>query len=186
MIKKLIRCNDTVYLFIRRVLMLYVWGVHGLRGIHSTCRVVFPNRISKDFVMGPYSLLSRGTSICGRVKAGKYVMIAPDVTIAGADHIFNEVGVPMYFAGRPELEDTVIDDDVWIGARVCILAGVRIGRGSIVAMGSVVTKDVAPYTVVGGVPAKQIRKRFNEEDAAKHDLMLEQPASRRGSFCSIR
>jgi acetyltransferase-like isoleucine patch superfamily enzyme len=186
MIKKLIRHNDTVYLFIRRVLMLYVWAFHGLRGIHSTCRVVFPNRISKDFTLGPYSLVSRGASICGRVKAGKYVMIAPDVTIAGADHIFDVVCVPMYFAGRSELTETVIEDDVWIGARVCILAGVNIGRGSIVAMGSVVTKDVPPYSIVGGVPAKVIRNRFSEEEAIEHDRMLSQPASRSGRFCSVR
>ena len=113
-------------------------------------------------------------------------MIAPDVTIAGADHVFDEVGVPMYFAGRPGLTETIIGDDTWIGARVCILAGVTIGRGAIVAMGSVVTKDVAPYTIVGGVPARVIRSRFTEEEVIKHDRMLNEPAARIGRFCSIR
>ncbi|MDB2310609.1 CatB-related O-acetyltransferase [Opitutales bacterium] len=186
MIKKIIRQNDTAYLFIRRILILYAWGVHGLSGIHSTCRVVFPNRISKDFILGPYSLVSRGASICGKVKAGKYVMIAPDVTIAGADHVFDEPGVPMYFSGRPDLPETIIQDDVWIGARVCILAGVKIGRGSIIAMGSVVTKDVPAYSIYGGVPAKMIRRRFTDEEAQLHDRMLCQPASRRGKFCNVR
>ena len=186
MIKKLIRHYDAVYLLIRRILMLYVWAVHGLRGIHSTCRVVFPNRISKDFILGPYSLVSRGVSICGKVRAGKYVMIAPDVTIAGADHIFDEVGVPMYFAGRPELPETVIGDDVWIGARVCLIAGVRVGRGAILAMGSVVTKDVPPYAIVGGVPAEVIRYRFNEDEISEHDRMLDHVAFKQRDFCSIR
>ena len=166
--------------------MLYVWFWHRLRGIHSTCRVVFPNTISKDFELGSYSLVSQGAYICGRVRAGKYVMFAPDVTIAGADHVFDQPGVPMYFAGRPDIPETVIGDDVWIGARVCILAGVTIGRGSIIAMGSVVTKDVPAYSIVGGVPAKLIRERFDAAAAQIHDEMLSQPASRRGSFCSIR
>ena len=58
---------------------------------------------------------------------------------------------------------TVIGNDVWIGANVLIMSGVHIGDGAIVAAGAVVTKDVEPYTVVGGVPAKTIRKRFNDE-----------------------
>jgi acetyltransferase-like isoleucine patch superfamily enzyme len=186
MLKAILRKNDSVYLLIRRLLMLHVWFWHRLRGIHSTCRVVFPNTISKDFELGPYSLVSRGACICGRVKAGKYVMFAPDVTIAGADHIFDQPGVPMYFAGRPELPETVIGDDVWIGARVCILAGLTIGRGSIIAMGSVVTKDVSAYSIVGGVPAKLIRPRFDVEAAQAHDEMLSKPASRFGRFCSVR
>lgn len=186
MIKRILRQNDSVYLLIRRMLMLHVWYWHRLRGIDSTCRVVFPNTISKDFELGPYSLVSRGAYICGKVKAGKYVMFAPDVTIAGADHVFDQPGVPMYFAGRPELPETLIGDDVWIGARVCILAGVKIGRGSIVAMGSVVTKDVPTYSIVGGVPAKLIRPRFDAEESKRHGVMLDEPASMKGRFCSIR
>ena len=56
--------------------------------------------------------------------------------------------------------------DVWIGANVLILNGVHIGDGAIIAAGAVVTKDVADYSIVGGVPAKEIRKRFNDEDIA--------------------
>ncbi|MEN8662498.1 MAG: CatB-related O-acetyltransferase [Lentimonas sp.] len=55
-----------------------------------------------------------------------------------------------------------IGSDVWIGARVTILGGVRIGHGAVIATGSVVTKDVDPYSIVGGVPAKHIRHRFDE------------------------
>lgn len=57
----------------------------------------------------------------------------------------------------------LIGNDVWIGASVTILGGVKIGDGAIVTAGAVVTKDVEPYTIVGGVPAKEIRKRFSEE-----------------------
>jgi len=68
-----------------------------------------------------------------------------------------------------ELVRTEIGNDVWIGARAIVLDGVRIGDGAIVAAGAVVAKDVAPYSIVGGVPAKEIRKRFDEK---KIDLLL--------------
>ena len=60
-----------------------------------------------------------------------------------------------------------IENDVWIGAKVTVLGGVTIGNGSIVAAGSVVTKDVKPYSIVGGVPAKMIRYRFDPKTRAK-------------------
>lgn len=59
--------------------------------------------------------------------------------------------------------DIIIGNDVWIGYEVVILAGVKIGDGAIIGTQAVVTKDVPPYTIVGGIPAKPIRKRFNEE-----------------------
>ena len=60
----------------------------------------------------------------------------------------------------------VIGNDVWIGFEAVILAGVTIGDGAIIGARAVVTKDVPPYTIVGGVPAKPIRKRFSDEDIA--------------------
>ena len=63
--------------------------------------------------------------------------------------------------------DIVVGSDVWIGYEAVILSGVTIGDGAIVGARAVVTKDVPPYTIVGGVPAKPIRKRFSEEDIAQ-------------------
>lgn len=60
----------------------------------------------------------------------------------------------------PNKGDTIVGNDVWLGYSSTIMAGVRIGDGAIIATKSVVTKDVAPYTIVGGNPAKEIRKRF--------------------------
>lgn len=62
-----------------------------------------------------------------------------------------------------EFKTIIIGNDVWIGARVTIVDGVRVGDGAIIAAGAVMTKDVEPYTIVGGIPARQIRKRFTEE-----------------------
>lgn len=61
----------------------------------------------------------------------------------------------------------IIGHDVWIGSRVTILGGVTIGTGAIIAAGAVVNKDVPPYTIVGGVPAKIIRTRFSEDICSK-------------------
>ena len=70
-------------------------------------------------------------------------------------------------------EDVFIEDDVWVGANSTILKGVRIGRGAIIAAGAVVNKDVPPYTIVGGIPAKVISLRFKNLDEVKlHERTL--------------
>jgi acetyltransferase-like isoleucine patch superfamily enzyme len=109
-------------------------------------------------------------------------MIGPELLITGADHRFDEPGVAVIFSGRPEPEACVIEDDVWIGARVTVLKGVRIGRGAIVAAGALVSRDVPPYTIVGGVPARPIRLRFDEEQQKIHDAYLALPPHE-GRYC---
>jgi lysophospholipase L1-like esterase len=117
------------------------------------------------------------------VQLGPYSMLGPRVSIVGGDHRFDRPGLPIIFSGRPALEKTIIEADVWIGAGAILLAGVRIGRGAIVAAGAVVTKDVAPYEVHGGVPARKIRERFaNADDRELHDRMLAEPP-RCGEYC---
>lgn len=66
----------------------------------------------------------------------------------------------------------VIEDDVWCGANVTILKGVTIGHGSVVAAGAVVTKSFPPYSIIGGVPAKLIKMRFDNEDIKRNDEIL--------------
>jgi acetyltransferase-like isoleucine patch superfamily enzyme len=102
-------------------------------------------------------------------------MIATSVTVVGGDHRFDMVGVPTRFTGRDRKEKmlTVIGDDVWVGHGTIIMSGVKIGRGAIVASGSVVTKDVPPYAIVGGVPAKLIRYRFTPEQQKLHSESLD-------------
>lgn len=74
--------------------------------------------------------------------------------------------------------DVIVEEDVWIGARVTLLCGVHIGRGAIVAAGAVVNKDVPPYSVVGGVPAKVISYRFSLDEIKKHEETLYEETDR--------
>ncbi|MCH9811500.1 CatB-related O-acetyltransferase [bacterium] len=67
--------------------------------------------------------------------------------------------------------DTIIGNDVWIGAEVLIMPGIKIGNGAMIATRSVVTKDVEPYTIVGGVPAKPIKKRFSDDEIEKLQMV---------------
>lgn len=99
----------------------------------------------------------------GGVTIGDKVMMGPDVTILAENHAFDDASRQMKQQGavaRP----TAIDDDVWIGARVVILGGVRVGTGSILAAGSVVTRDVEPYAIVAGVPARVVKRRRAASD----------------------
>lgn len=94
----------------------------------------------------------------GGVRIGSGVLIAANVTITSRGH---NVELPRW--GVTADAPVVIEDDVWIGAGAIVLPGVTIGRGSVVAAGAVVTADVPPFTVVGGVPAKTIKPVPNSE-----------------------
>ncbi len=119
---------------------------------------------SGQFVsIGDYSGIGINASIAGEVKIGSYVMMGPEVMIYTYGHQFNDLEKPMIFQGNSQVKPVIIEDDVWIGARVIILPGVTIGRGSIIGAGSVVTKDVPAYAVMGGNPAKIVKMRKNDE-----------------------
>ncbi len=113
-----------------------------------------------DISIGENSGIGINASIQGPLSIGKFVMMGPDVIIYTRSHCYERTDLPMMLQGDSEALPVVIEDDVWIGARVVIIPGVTIGRGSIVGAGSVVTKDVESYAIVGGVPAKVIKKRI--------------------------
>ena len=97
------------------------------------------------------------------VTIGDNTMIGPNVTMSSAAHpILPELRKQGYQYNLP----IKIGNNCWLGAGVIILPGVTIGDGAIIGARAVVTKDVPPYTIVGGVPAKPIRKRFSDEDIA--------------------
>ena len=121
------------------------------------------------------------TFYCTRaeLKIGKKVLFGPNPTIITGDHRIDIVGkYIMDVSDDEKLHENdapvIIEDDVWFGANVVVLKGVTIGRGSIVAAGSIVTKSCAPYSIIGGVPAKLIRMRFTTEQIAEHERLLYQ------------
>lgn len=112
-----------------------------------------------------------------KIVIGNQVMFGPQVTIRGGNHRVDILGRYMISIKEDEkrLEDdpgVIIEDDVWIGTRAIILAGVTIGRGAVVAAGAVVTKSVPPYAIVAGNPARLIRMRWNEQEIAEHELQI--------------
>ncbi len=116
-----------------------------------------------------------------RIVIGSKAMIGPGVMIIGGNHNTAVPGRFMYDVRdkKPEDDrDVIIEDDVWVGARAVILKGVTVGRGSIVAAGAVVNKDVPPYAVVGGVPARVISRRFDLETVLQHEAALYPPERR--------
>lgn len=161
---------------IRRIITLFIRGLWNTgSGTYCIGRV----RISTDLKSGVYCYVGYGCRITQKVVLGNYVMIAPEVVIAGSDHAFDVTGVPCIFTHRPVVPPTLIGNDVWIGTRSIIMSGVTIGDGSIIGAGSVVTKDIEPFSIVAGVPAKVIRSRelsdLNEHkrvisDGKFHDL----------------
>ncbi|MBC1937548.1 antibiotic acetyltransferase [Listeria grandensis] len=122
--------------------------------------------IGDNVVMGDYSYVNRGTIIASG-KIGKYCSIAAHCQI-GLDEHPSHFFSTSPFTYDQQAWDTfqnppIIDHDVWIGVNVIVMQGVHIGTGAILAAGAVVTKDVPPYMIVGGVPAKIIKPRFETE-----------------------
>ncbi|WP_297048812.1 DapH/DapD/GlmU-related protein [uncultured Desulfovibrio sp.] len=98
----------------------------------------------------------------GRIEIGRCAAIGPGTVIRAANHRFSRRDVPIMHQGHVP-GTVIIEEDVWIGANCVITPDVRIGRGAVVGAGAVVTHDVAPFSVVGGVPAKVIGRRGQEE-----------------------
>ncbi len=109
-------------------------------------------QIGRDSLIGEYCVI-RGQ---GGVQIGDRVYTSPFTQIIAVNHVFDNPDVPFVDQGITA-EGIVIEDDVWLGAGAVITDGVRVGKGAVVAAGAVVTKDVPPHTVVGGVPAKPIK-----------------------------
>ncbi len=113
--------------------------------------------IGEDCLIGEYSVI-RGQ---GGVTLGNRVYTSPFTQIIAVNHVFNDPTRPFIEQGLTA-EGIVIEDDVWLGAGAVITDGVRVGKGAVVAAGAVVTKDVPPHTVVGGVPARVIKEITGE------------------------
>ncbi|MBR1230086.1 MULTISPECIES: DapH/DapD/GlmU-related protein [unclassified Bradyrhizobium] len=132
--------------------------------------------------LGDYSYLGPGCMVAD-AQIGKFCAIAAQVRIGAPNHPLDRPSQHRFtycaeyytadaqrdhgFFRQRRADRVVIGNDVWIGHAVIVMPGVTVGDGAVLAAGAVVTRDVAPYTIVGGVPAKQIRERFNREIAVQ-------------------
>lgn len=123
---------------------------------HTGVTILYPHNVT----FGERVSLNRNTMITAKapITIGNHVLIGPNVVINSGNHGYASKETPMDSQGHT-LSPICIEDDVWIGANAVILSGVTLGKGCIVGAGAVVTKDVEPYSIVGGVPAKKISER---------------------------
>jgi acetyltransferase-like isoleucine patch superfamily enzyme len=132
--------------------------------IMSNVTFMSPQKIE----IGNHVLINTGSKIGGQngVKIGNFVLIGYNVNLVSENHAFSNPVQPIknqgYFGGP-----IVLEDDIWIGANAVILPSVKIGRGAIIGANAVVTKNVAPFSIVGGIPAKKIKDRFGKKDQKK-------------------
>lgn len=124
------------------------------------CRILAPGGVS----MGDHVYINHNTDIYGQggVEIGSYVLVGPNSNILSVNHAFDDWTQPIASQGIAT-KKVVIEDDVWICANVTIIPGVKIGKGSIIGANALVAKDVEPYSIMGGVPAKLIKKRFTDK-----------------------
>ncbi len=153
---------------IRRIKQNYCWRK---RNKNNNTSIGWPTRYEQikvgNHTYGVLNVLNEGIDYSLRI--GSFCSIAPEVVfVVDSDHrtdYFSTFPYKFWITGRGEKEsiskgDIEIADDVWLGVRSTILSGVRIGQGAIIAAGALVSSDVPPYSIVGGVPAKVIKYRF--------------------------
>ena len=122
-------------------------------------------RISTDISTGIDVGIGDYSRINGPVDMGNHIMIGPNVAIYRTNHGFSKTDVPMSKQNMTSPIPLIIEDDVWVGDRAIITPGChKIGHGSIIAAGAVVTKDIPPYSIVGGNPSKIIKSRLEHNN----------------------
>lgn len=112
-----------------------------------------------EIEIGNYSGIGVNCKVPDNLILGNYVMMGPNVTIYDSKHNFSRTDMPILMQGMTRANQTIIEDDVWIGSHSIILPGRRIQKGTIIGAGSVVTKDFPPFSIIGGNPAKLIGTR---------------------------
>jgi acetyltransferase-like isoleucine patch superfamily enzyme len=118
-----------------------------------------------DIIAGDYCSFNTGAYLQGSITMGDYVRIAPNANIIAMNHNFEDISKPISAQGLSH-KGIVIEDDVWVGAGATVLDGITVGAHSIIGAGAVVTKNVPPYSIVAGNPAKIIRDRRKSKASA--------------------
>lgn len=151
--------------------LLYPWVKRGCN-IHCQWSTTFWSP-HKHVILGDHVGIGYRCIFLCDIEIGSKVLIASDVAFLNSDdHISNVIGKAMWDSGRGDKYKIIIEDDVWIGHGAIILTPAKIGRGAIIAAGSVVTKEVPKYSIVAGVPAKVIKMRFTSEQIKAHESIL--------------
>jgi acetyltransferase-like isoleucine patch superfamily enzyme len=158
-------------LFRCAVVQAYSWTLHLLRQpIYALrhCNVAWTSRVERGAVLvhtivGAYTYIAAGVFL-NRTQIGNYCSIASGSKIGGMEHPWRSGSTSTRLSRHHIAErETLIEDDVWVGSNVVIRQGLHIERGAVIGAGSVVLENVPPYTIVAGVPAREIRKRFSAE-----------------------
>lgn len=151
---------------------MYLGNRVRLKGLHVPVELVsLPKGV---LTIGDNVFINGGTSICAQesVFIGANCLIGNYTLIMDTD--FHDVGD---HAQMPDARPVRIEEDVWLAVRVTVLKGVTIGRGAVVAAGAVVTRDVEPYTLVGGVPARLIRRIQSPQERQQAKQEAAQPVA---------
>ena len=152
--------------------LLNPWVSHG-KGVRCPMSVYFYGDTKSIRIGNRVQFGARCSIQCDSI-FGSDILVGRNVLFLGRnDHLINVVGQRIWDSGRGRNLPLTVEDDVWIGSGAILLSGVHIGRGSVVAAGSVVTKDVAPYSIVGGNPANLIRYRFTPSEIVLHEHLLD-------------
>lgn len=112
-------------------------------------------------IIGDRTRIGLGNVLIGPVTVGNDIMFAQNIVLSGLNHGYEDINLPIS-QQKTSMAEIFIEDEVWIGSNAVIVAGVRVGKHSVVAAGSVVTKDVPAYSIVAGNPARLI-KQYNPE-----------------------
>ncbi|MEA5129461.1 MAG: acyltransferase [Proteiniphilum sp.] len=149
--------KSVIYRSVRRDIVpfnIFIMGDHSVIEDYSII-----NNAVGDIVIGNYTRIGLGNTVIGPVTIGDKVNIAQNVVISGLNHKFEDIDKPIAEQGVCTKQVT-IENNVWIGANSIVLSGIQIGKHVVVGAGSVVTRDVPPYSVVVGNPAKVV-KQYN-------------------------
>jgi len=174
-----------IFLRIRAIkhLMYQLWNRYCIAFDRDSFGKIGPfSEVKSDSILVPQNifiddhvLIQNGINLIaskGRLIVKKYSVISSGCTLIPSAHKVT-VGIPFYLTAKTHINDInldiIINEDCWLGANCVVLPGCEIGRGAIVAAGAIVTKNVPPYAVVAGCPAKIIGSKFSREDIKKHE-----------------
>ena len=158
--KRLSRCSDNIYIsqgcYIQDAQNI-ILGNNVQLGLNNQLHASGKN--NENIEIGDNVAFNSNVMLNGgRIKIGNNVIIGPNVVLRSSNHTFNDCEKPIRNQGH-ESGYITIEDDVWIGANAVVLPSLTIGKGSVIGAGAVVTKNVEPFSIVGGVPAKLISRR---------------------------